>query len=182
MPIIVGQNPKGDPVIHSAIPIEIRPADSQDLPVLRKMLYEAIYIPPEEPKPDESIVDDPQIIKYIQDWKQHSDCGCIAHLGGTAIGAAWSRLFPPHNPGYGFVAPHIPELCMAIHPQYRNQGIGTLLLQHLFLELRTNGFSHLSLSVDQRNRAAKLYVRTGFSIVETKDMDYVMVRELFTEN
>lgn len=180
MPIIVDQHLKGDSVIHCDGSIEIRTADSQDLPFLRKMLYEAIYIPPGEPKPAESIVNDPQIMKYIQNWKQQSDCGCIAHLGGKAIGAAWSRLFSPQNPGYGYVAPHIPELCMAIDPQYRNQGIGALLLHHLFSELRTKGFSHLSLSVDQRNRAAKLYVRTGFSIVETKDTDYVMIRELIT--
>ena len=158
--------------------VTMRPATSQDLPFLRKMLYEAIYVPPGEPKPDESIIEDPRIIKYIQDWKLPSDCGCVAHVQGTAIGVAWSRLLNPQDPGYGYVAPHIPELCMAVLPEYRAKGVGTLLLENLFQELRANGYSQLSLSVDQRNRAVQFYLQSGFTLLETKEMDYVMVREI----
>ena len=158
--------------------ITITHAEAQHLPFMRKMLYEAIYIPPGESRPDETIIEDPRIMKYIQDWKLPSDCGCIAYVEGTAIGAAWSRLLNPQNPGYGYVAPHIPELCMAVLPECRAKGVGTLLLENLFQELQSKGYSQLSLSVDQRNRAAELYLRVGFTLLETRETDYVMVREI----
>jgi ribosomal protein S18 acetylase RimI-like enzyme len=164
--------------MSSSESITIVQAESQDLPFLRKMLYEAIFIPPGEVKPEESIIDDPRIIKYIQDWKLPSDCGCIASVEGTAIGAAWSRLLNPQNPGYGYVAPHIPELCMAVLPEYRAKGIGTLLLENLFQQLQSKGYPQLSLSVDRRNRAVYFYLRSGFTLLETREMDFVMIRDL----
>jgi ribosomal-protein-alanine N-acetyltransferase len=47
---------------------------------------------------------------------------------GDPIGAAWLRLWSKDEQGYGFVDVHTPELSMAVRPEFRGQGIGTLLL------------------------------------------------------
>jgi hypothetical protein len=38
----------------------------------------------------------------------------IAEASGVPIGAAWLRLMPVHDSGYGFVAPDVPELSIAV--------------------------------------------------------------------
>ncbi len=44
---------------------KVRKAGPEDLPFLREMLYEAFYIPEGEEKPDPSIIDNPDIYKYL---------------------------------------------------------------------------------------------------------------------
>jgi ribosomal protein S18 acetylase RimI-like enzyme len=63
------------------------------------------------------------------------------------------------------VADEIPELGMALLPQYRGQGIGTQLLGHLIGAAEQAGHPGLSLSVDPRNRVRRLYERFGFVLV-----------------
>jgi hypothetical protein len=45
---------------------------------LRKMLYEAIYVSDSEEPPPKSIVDKPELIKYINNWGRKGDIGLIA--------------------------------------------------------------------------------------------------------
>lgn len=56
----------------------IRPADTKDYPFLRLMLYEAIYIPEGEAKPPLTILDEPELNKYVSGWKNTDDVGCKA--------------------------------------------------------------------------------------------------------
>lgn len=46
----------------------IRPADSADYTFLRQMLYAAIFIPEGEAKPPLSILDSPDLDKYLNGW------------------------------------------------------------------------------------------------------------------
>jgi len=52
---------------------------------------------------------------------------------------------------------------LAVHPEYRRQGIGTRLLQELITEAERRGCAKMTLEVRPSNdRALKLYGKTGF--------------------
>ena len=120
----------------------------QDVPILRAMLQEAFdwrgrggSMPPE-------------VLIYVDGWGRGGDLGVIADDG---LGAAWVRLFARDDHGYGFVAPHVPELAIGVAKEARGRGIGTALLGELLARV-----GPVSLSVDTENPAVRLYERFGF--------------------
>ncbi|MGB6299818.1 MAG: GNAT family N-acetyltransferase [Rivularia sp. (in: cyanobacteria)] len=156
----------------------IRPLEVSDESFLWEMLYQAIYVPTGcIPLPKE-IIYQPQLAKYIQDWKTN-DIGSIAILESnqTPIGATWIRLFNINNPGYGYINDQTPELSIAVLPEYRNQGIGTKLISNL-LEIIKDIYPAISLSVSSENPALRLYQRLGFEIVSKVDNSLTMKKRL----
>ncbi|MGM0653173.1 MAG: N-acetyltransferase family protein [Bacillota bacterium] len=157
----------------------IRPAETKDYPFLQQMLYEAIFIPEGETKPPLSILDAPEINKYVRGWKKTDDVGFIAEIEGEDAGAAWTRLFENTEAGgYGFVDNGTPELALAIYEKYRGMGVGTALMQALTEELKMLGYKKLSLSVDKANRAVNLYKRLEFKVIKEQETDFLMVKDL----
>ncbi|GIO54321.1 GNAT family N-acetyltransferase [Paenibacillus cineris] len=146
--------------------INIRPAEAADLPFLWEMLFASMYTPEGEPPLSRDILARPEISKYLDDWGKEGDMAFIAVSSeGERLGSVTLRLFDPEHPGYGYVDENTPELGMAIQPEHRGKGIGTLLMQRAFEELHAAGIPSVSLSVDPRNRAVKLYERFGFTEV-----------------
>ncbi len=140
--------------------ITFRPIQPDDAACLRLMLYHAIHVPPGEAPPPLTIVDQPDIARYIADFGQRAgDSGVLAFADGVCIGAAWVRLME----GYGFIAAYVPELSIALAPEYRGQGIGAQLLDRVLAALRPE-FTHVSLSVSLDNPAKRLYERIGFQV------------------
>jgi hypothetical protein len=82
----------------------IRPAVTADLPFLWEMLYEAIQTEPGEPRPSRSILEAPGMAHYLADWGRPGDRSVIAEREGRPVGAAWYRLMPAEDPGYGYVS------------------------------------------------------------------------------
>jgi ribosomal protein S18 acetylase RimI-like enzyme len=159
--------------------LKIRHADSNDYPFLRQMLYEAIFVPDGEEKPPLSILNLPELDKYVSGWKKVDDVGFIAEIEGEAVGAAWTRLSENADAGgYGFVDNETPELSLAISEDYRGAGIGTALMKALLQELNLLGYKKISLSVVKANRAATLYRRLGFKVIKEQETDFLMVKEL----
>lgn len=157
----------------------IRPADIENYPFLRQMLYEAIFIPEGEAKPPLTILDAPELNKYLSGWKKIDDVGFIAEIEGEAVGAGWTRLFENTDAGgYGFVDNETPELCLAIREKYRGIGVGTALMQTLLQELKALGYKKISLSVDKANRAVNLYKRLEFKVLKEQETDFLMVKDL----
>lgn len=160
-------------------PYSIRRLTREDQNFLWEMLYHALYVPPgHEPFPAE-VVNEPEIARYVVDWGTPGDHGFAAVEQSTSrdVGAVWIRLFSGPNKGYGYVADDIPELSIALLPQYRNQGIGTDLLNRLIDETR-HQYRALSLSVSTDNPAARLYRRLGFEVVEQTGTSLTMKRDL----
>lgn len=157
--------------------ISYRQISENDYLFLREMLYEALFVPEgEEPFP-ESILDLPEISKYVEDWSS-SDFGLIAQDGAELIGAVWGRLFMHANKGYGYVDDRTPELTMAVKSRYRNMGIGGEMMNKFFQLAKRNEYNAVSLSVDKRNRAARFYLKTGFSIIDETGTAYTMQKLL----
>jgi ribosomal protein S18 acetylase RimI-like enzyme len=146
--------------------MNIRPATKDDLPFLRKMLYEAARWNPDWPRePMEEVLAEPMLLRYYQGWGRSGDGGVVAEIEGEPVGAAWYRLFTEEQPGYGFVDEKTPELSIAVAPLHRRKGIGEAVLRSCMVQAREEGFQALSLSVAVHNRSRMMYQRAGFEKV-----------------
>lgn len=149
-----------------------------DLALLEEMLYQALFVPEEEAPYDRSVLELPEIARYAAGWGRPGDFGLAARTGTETAGAAWFRLFPGDAKGFGYLDNRTPELSLAVRPDLRGLGLGSSLLQRLIAAARERGFERLSLSVDGRNPARRLYERLGFETVEETSGSLTMVKDL----
>jgi ribosomal protein S18 acetylase RimI-like enzyme len=136
---------------------------------LAEMLYEAVYWRDdgaEERPPLEGLLANDETARYVNGWGRPGDVAlCALDRRDEPVGAAWYRRFPASAPGYGFVAADIPELSIAVYPEFRGQRVGSLLLGALTARAARDGERGISLSVNRDNRAKALYARLGFEVV-----------------
>jgi ribosomal protein S18 acetylase RimI-like enzyme len=152
----------------------VRRGGAQDVRFLRDMLHHAYYW--KERKPDAG---PGPVALYVKAWGRPGDTAVIAINDGFPVGAAWYRLFPAQQPGYGFVDEHTPELAIAVVPNARGMGAGGALLEALLEHARAEGHPAISLSVDRFNEGAmRLYERYGFERVSETDDSVTMVSRL----
>jgi GNAT superfamily N-acetyltransferase len=144
------------PIIRSALP--------DDLPFLWDMIWEASAVDPGmRAMGRKAALTLPHVRKYLDGWGRPGDGGVVAVArDGRRLGAAWYRCFPAEDSGYGFVAPDVPELSIGVAVEARGRGVGGALLDALLAMARRQGYRALSLSVDRRNPARRLYERKGF--------------------
>lgn len=164
--------------LQNTIKPVIRKLEKNETGLLRELFYHAIFMPEDADPLPASIVDHPDLVKYHEEWGREGDIAVVAEAEGKIVGAAWCRLWKGIEKGYGFIADDIPELSMAVIPEFRSKGIGTLLLEELFRDVKKAGYKALSISVEKRNRAVNLYKRLGFKIVKDKFPDYIMQIDL----
>jgi ribosomal protein S18 acetylase RimI-like enzyme len=156
----------------------IRALTAADEPLLWEAVYHAIYVPEGQSPPPRSIIDDPNIARYVRGWGREGDLGFAADVPGSKrpLGACWLRLWTPTDRGYGYVDPQTAELSLAVWPGHRAQGIGTRLLRAALDEAEQR-FPAVSLSVTAINPAVRLYDRTGFKRVGEQFGTVLMVRK-----
>src|SRR5262245_52577210 len=159
--------------------VAIREASTADEPFLWEMLYHSLYVPDGGAPFDREILTRPGIARYVEEWGRPGDVGLIAvdSTSGDAVGAAWLRLFPVLEKGYGYVGDNIPELAIAVLPEHRGHGIGTSLLARL-LEIAGATYEAVSLSVSTENPAQRLYERIGFERVGISGNSVTMLKRL----
>ena len=69
------------------------------------------------------------------------DAGFIAvDANSRPIGAAWYRILPRSDPGFGYVGTGVPELIIGVRPIWRAHGVGRALLQQLCDHARAQGY------------------------------------------
>ncbi|MEM6844924.1 MAG: GNAT family N-acetyltransferase [Bacteroidota bacterium] len=159
--------------------ITIRRLQDHEQEFLAEMLYEALFVPEGHDKFPQEIIQDPALAKYIAHWgKDAMDISLVAEEDSELIGAIWGRKFTQDNPGFGFVDEDTPELSMAMKEERRGKGIGTRLIQEIDKAYHKVGVKALSLSVDKKNRAYKLYKKMGFELAAETDTSVVMKKEL----
>lgn len=163
--------------------LKIRLAEPEDEPFLWDMAWEATAV-------DEGMralgrdtaFAIPHTRRYLDGWGRPGDAAVIAVAAdGRRLGAAWYRLFPPEDPGWGFVASDIPELSIGVAAEARGSGVGSALLDALLTLAREQGHRAMSLSVDRRNPARRLYERKGFrdaGISDPTDTSVTMIVDL----
>lgn len=145
------------------MPYRVATATPADEPVLWAMLFEAAHAAEQNMTSPDQLRSVPELARYVEGWGRRGDLGVV---GGpdSGAGAAWLRLFPAGNPGYGYVDDATPELAIAVAPQLRGSGLGTTLLRRLLADARRH-HDAVSLSVRQTNPALRLYERLGFALV-----------------
>jgi len=159
---------------------KVRVMRKSDYGCLPEFLYQAIYIPEGEELPPRSIINEPEIFVYVNDFgTQPGDLGVIAEQNGQIIGAAWTRIIP----AYGHIDESTPELAISMLPEFRGYGIGTNLMKKLFEVLSGHGYKQTSLSVQKDNPAVRFYQRlryetSGERIDHAGHEDYLMIKEL----
>lgn len=158
--------------------INIREIEKTEIFQLDKFLYEAIFIPEGQKKPDTEIIQIPELFCYIKDFGKDSDLCLVAEYLGDLIGAVWIRIYTESEKGFGYVDSKTPELAMSVLERYRKQGIGTRLLTNMIERLIQIGYEQVSLSVDLENYALKLYRKFGFVIVQSDNKSATMIKQL----
>ena len=150
----------------------IRKGSAADVPFMRSMLAHAYAW-----RVNAFEADIP-LTRYVDNWGRPGDLAIIAHETGNRVGAAWFRLFPASEPGYGFVDEQTPELSIAVVPSRRRHGLGQELMDGLLAAARAEGHQAVSLSVEADSPAVAFYERNGFERVRDADGGVVMRKRL----
>ncbi len=152
----------------AAMDLRIRTVGAADAQILREYLRLSIFVPSGDSPTPAEILDRPEIGCYVNDWGRYGDDGVLAvdDRTGADLGAAWLRLWPGLDTGYGFVDRATPEMAIAVRPEDRGRGVGTCLLDAL-LDRASQRHRAVSLSVALDNPSVALYQRFGFRAIAT---------------
>jgi hypothetical protein len=89
----------------------IRPAVQGDGAFLADMVVEAVNWRAGGARPRHDILSDPQHGRYLWGWRRPGDAGVVAvDEQAQPIGAAWYRMLPRTEPGFGYAGTGVPEL------------------------------------------------------------------------
>lgn len=157
----------------------IRPADTNDLPFIQVMIFEAFFWRPEQPRPSlAEFSTNEEFQKLSRDWGRQGDRAFIAEVEHRPVGAVWYRLWTIAEHSYGFIDESTPELGMGVAPTWRGQGIGRALLRAALAQAGQDGFRAISLSVEPDNFSRRLYESEGFTKVGVNGNAWTMVKNL----
>lgn len=160
----------------SVMNIHIRLATDSDVPFLWEMLYQALFIPEGQERPSRDILKLPELARCLENWGRDGDTAFIAtDEDNQSLGAVWLRLFNDQYRTYGYVDEKTPILGIALFPEYRGMGVGTLLLQEVFNHAKKFDVPSISLSVNPENPARRLYERHGFAHVGEEGTSWTML-------
>lgn len=97
------------------VPLAVRAAKASDADFLAEMLVVAAFWRPTGPSGSVAeVMEQPRLARYVAGWPRPGDLGVIAQHGRQPVGAAWLRLLPESEAGYGFVDAATPELSMGV--------------------------------------------------------------------
>ena len=155
--------------------VMIRKLMTEERPLLKDFLYEAIYIPEGVEAPPRDIVERPELRIYYDDFGTGpADYCLVAETDGRVVGAVWTRIM--HD--YGYVDDETPSFAISLLPEYRGRGIGTRLMREMLSLLKEHGFRQASLAVQKANYAARMYKNVGFETIDENAEEYIMVCRL----
>ena len=156
--------------------VDIRELKNDEISHLDNFLYDAIFIPEGQKKPDKEIIKLPELSGYIKDFGKDTDHCLVAELNGELIGAIWIRIFSEDEKGFGFIDSKTPELSMSVVENYRKKGIGTKMLKALLNKFTLLEYDQASLSVDKQNFAMRLYQNFGFETVNSDEKSATLIK------
>lgn len=164
--------------------IQLRTSEPSDMPFLREMLYEAVYwrtIANATNPPFEEGLRAPGVWNALVNWgEREGDIAVVALVDSDFAGAAWYRFYTEDNAIRGYIKDTIPALVIAVHTNYRRQGIGRKLLEWLIEHASRHNIQHISLMVSKDNHAIQLYRTCGFLDYADRGDSLVMLRKIAT--
>ena len=152
----------------------IREIRENEYYVLSEFLYEAIFIPVGMEKPPKAIIEQPELQVYIADFGKSDDWCLVAEVKEKIVGAVWVRIMND----YGHIDDETPSFAISLYEEYRNMGIGTVLMRDMLEFLKNKGYKQTSLSVQKANYAVRMYQKVGFEVIDKNEEEYIMVCRL----
>lgn len=150
---------------------EIREMDPSEYGVLSDFLYEAIFQRDDNNRLPRSVIQEPALRIYIEDFGNKKDDRCLcAVTDNRIVGAVWTRIIK----GYGRLDDNTPEFAISLYPEYRGKGIGMALMKKMLEYLEQEGYEKASLAVQKDNYALGMYQKAGFTIVDENEEEYIM--------
>lgn len=137
-----------------------RPATPEDAPLLWQMLTFAASMGGDADDVARAQVD-PELRGYVEGFGRAGDLGVVAMRGGRPAGAAWLRLLVGEPRPSKVWTAEVPELAIAVLPDARGAGIGSLLLRAV-LDRAAGIYPAIALSVREGSAAIRLYERFAF--------------------
>ena len=153
---------------------KIREIRKNEYPILSEFLYEAIFIPEGMDKPPKSIIEQPELQVYVEDFRKEDDWCLVAEVKGKIVGAVWVRIMDD----YGHIDNETPSFAISLYAEYRNMGIGITLMRDMLELLKNKSYKRTSLSVQKVNYAVCMYQKVGFEVVDENEEEYIMVCRL----
>ncbi len=140
--------------------------------LLKDFLYEAIFIPEGITPPDRSIIKEPELSLYYEDFGSgQADYCIVADDNGRVAGAVWTRIMND----YGHVDDETPSFAISLYKEYRGKGIGTEMMRRMLDLLKSQGYKKASLAVQKANYAVRMYQAVGFQTINENDEEFIMV-------
>ncbi len=93
------------------------------------------------------------------------DLGLYALSEHKIAGAVWLRLLKEDDKAKGFIDEKTPVLTIGVKPEFRKMGIGSAMLEQLFLEAGAV-FGRMSVSVLNNKKSVGFFKKFGFIEVE----------------
>ncbi|MFB4351560.1 GNAT family N-acetyltransferase [Microbacterium sp. LS_15] len=156
--------------------LALRRAAQTDAGFLGDMLVEAANWRAGGARPRHEVLTFSEHRRYLAGWKRAADDGLIALDDDVPVGAAWYRLLPHDDPGFGFIGVAVPELIVGVNPLWRARGVGRSLLRGIVRLAGAQGHARISLSVERDNVARNLYRAEGFTVVAQNGSRQTMAR------
>ena len=159
-------------LVELLLAMKYREMKTTEYDLLKDFLYEAIFIPEGMEPPDRSIILQPELSLYYEDFGSGKADRCIvAEENGQVIGAVWTRIMND----YGHVDDKTPSFAIALYKEYRGKGYGTELMRKMMELLKQLGYAKASLTVQKANYAVGMYRKLGFETIKENDEEYIMV-------
>ncbi len=152
----------------------IRKIKSDEYRILDDFLYEAIFIPEGIEPPPKSIIEQPELQVYVENFGKKDDYCLVAEIDNKIIGAVWVRIMDD----YGHIDNNTPSLAISLYKEFRGQGTGTALLENILSLLKSENYKKVSLSVQKENYAYRMYLKAGFEVVDENEEEYIMICDL----
>ena len=157
---------------------EIRPIKPHEIPLLEDFLYEAIFQRDDINPIPRSIIEQPEVKVFIEDYGRKDDNCLVVVADEKPVGAVWTRILSGDIKGFGNVDEYMPEFAISLCKEYRGKGVGTELMKNMLELLKSKGYEKTSLAVQKDNYAVKMYKKLGFYIVGENDEEYIMIYDL----
>ena len=160
---------------ESRLQMILRELRNDEAELLKDFLYEAIFIPEGTAPPDRSIIEQPELSLYYEDFGQgRADYCIVAEENGKVVGAVWTRIMND----YGHVDDDTPSFAISLYKEYRGRGFGTTMMRMMLDLLKSRGYRRVSLAVQKANYAVRMYEAVGFKIIDENAEEFIMVCEL----
>jgi ribosomal protein S18 acetylase RimI-like enzyme len=131
---------------------------SSEQKILTDMLYYAMRLD----EVNKSLADLPKLSIYSDFYGYTSkDLGLYALVDNQLAGAVWIRRLKADHASNGYIDDNTPILNIAVLPEFRGEGIGSQMIEQLFVEAGAL-YENISVSVVEDSPAIRFYERHGF--------------------